>query len=135
MRLRTAIMSVVWLAGLASVPIAARDRPGQDPEAELARMLAGRTAGPPAECISRYPTMSSTTIERTGIVYKIGNTLYVSRFEGGCPQLSSFRVLVIKTPSNQLCRGDVADVIETPPAGSWVGSCTFGKFVPYTKAK
>lgn len=135
MRLRTAIMPAACLATLAALPLAARDRPGSDPEAELAKMTAGRTPGPPAECISRYPSMSSTTIERTGVAYKVGNTLYVSRFEGGCPELNSFRVMVIKTPSNQLCRGDIADIIETPPAASWVGSCTFGKFVPYTKVK
>jgi hypothetical protein len=135
MRLRTAIVPIICLAALASVPIAARDKPDHDPEAKLAKMLEGRTAGAPTECISRYPSMSSTTIERTGIVYQVGNTLYVSRFERGCPELDSFRVLVIKTPSNQLCRGDVADVVETPPSASWVGSCTFGKFTPYAKAK
>ncbi len=138
MRLMTSLASIApramlatMLAAMLAAPSAARER---DPEAELAKMLAGRTAGPPSECIPLSPTQSSTTIERTGIVYRRGTTLYVSRFEGGCPELDSMRILIIRSTTSQICRGDIADVRTQPPS-MFVGSCTFGPFVPYAKAK
>jgi hypothetical protein len=40
---------------------------------------------------------------------------------------------VTRTSSSQLCRGDIATVIDTSTRTP-VGSCVFGDFVPYTVA-
>jgi hypothetical protein len=114
---------------LAAAPLAARDR---DPEAELAKLLAGRTAGEPVECIALFPSSSSQTIDHTAVVYNQAGKLFVNRFEGGCPMLDSFHIFVTRTTSTRLCRGDTAQVLTQQPS-FYVGSCIFAKFTPYTK--
>lgn len=103
-------------------------------EAKLQKMLEGYAAGKPTSCISLAPSMDSTKIEGIGMVYKRGRTLYVNRFANGCPSLDSFKSIVTRTPSTQLCRGDIARLVDfqTQIEG---GSCVFGDFTPYEKAK
>jgi hypothetical protein len=95
-------------------------------------MLAGRTAGEPVECIALFPSASSTTFDRTAIVYDQAGKLFVNRFEGGCPALDTSRILVTRTTSTRLCRGDAAQVMTQRPS-MYMGSCIFAKFTPYTK--
>ena len=122
---------VLLAAALAAPPLLARDK---DPEAELAKMLAGRTPDKPTDCIPLYRTMSSTTIDRTALVYEQGRTLYVNRFEGQCTLLDWTHIPVTKTPTGQLCRGDIVRMVDRT-SGFMTGSCAFGPFQPYTKAK
>ncbi|MDO6416680.1 hypothetical protein Q4F19_20010 [Sphingomonas sp. BIUV-7] len=103
-------------------------------EARLQAMLAGRTAGTPTNCVSLAPSMDSTKIEGVGMVYRRGRTLYVNRFVNGCPSLNSFNGIVTRTPSTQLCRGDIARVVDFT-TGIEGGSCVLGDFTPYEKAK
>jgi hypothetical protein len=131
MRLLTSIASIALLSMLAAAPLAARDK-DKDPEAQLAKMLAGRTAGEPVECISLFPSSSSTTIDRTAVVYDQAGKRFVNRFEGGCPMLDSSRIFLTRTTSTRLCRGDVAQVMTQRPS-FYVGSCIFAKFTPYSK--
>lgn len=124
-------LSAVFVMALGAGAAAAPKPTG---EAKLQKMLEGYTAGKPSSCVSMTPSMDSTQIEGIGIVYKRGRTLYVSRFEGGCPSLDAFHSIVTRTPSTQLCRGDVAQIVDlTNGIGS--GSCMFGNFTPYEKAK
>ena len=106
---------------------------GPDGEAKLARLIAGRTAGPPRSCISRRPDDRSEVVEKVGVVFDVGATRYVSRFQGGCEQLTAFTQIVTRTPTTQLCAGDIADVVTNPPPAINVGSCTYGEFVPYAR--
>ena len=125
------VLTASLIATLAAAPLAARR---DDPEVELAKMLAGRTAGPPKTCIPLNRNTSSQTIDGIGIVYDFGRTLYVNRFTQGCSALDSSRILVTRTTTTQLCRGDVAQVMTQTPS-MLVGTCIFDNFVPYTKAK
>jgi hypothetical protein len=119
-------------AALLAVGAAAAPRPTG--EAKLQKMLEGYAAGKPTSCVSLAPSMDSTKIEGLGIVYKRGRTLYVNRFDNGCPSLDSFKSIVTRTPSTQLCRGDIARIVDlqTQIEG---GSCVFGDFTPYEKVK
>ena len=119
------------IAALAAAPLASARR---TPEQQLDRLLAGRTAGEPRTCIPLYPNNNSTTIDKIGIVYDVGGTRYLTRFQGGCPQLDNDRMLVTRTPMTQICRGDIADVWTRTPA-TFVGTCTYGEFVPYKKSQ
>jgi len=106
---------------------------GDDGEAKLAGLLRGRTAGEPRSCIPLQRDAESHTIDRIGVVYDVGTTRYVSRFQGGCEQLTAFTRLTTRTPTNQLCEGDIAQLeTQTQPIVN-VGSCTYGKFTPYTR--
>jgi hypothetical protein len=122
-------LAACLIAVLAATPLASARR---TPEQQLDRLLAGRTAGEPRTCIPLYPSNDSTTISRIGIVYDVGGTRYLTRFQGGCQQLDDDRILVTQTPMTQICRGDLANVWTRNPA-MFVGTCTYGDFVPYKK--
>jgi len=108
--------------------------PKRDPEAELAKMIGTRTAGPPEHCLPLMRGNSSTTIEGVGIVYQVGSKLYVNRFRGNCPMLTWDRIIVTQTTTGQICRGDIARIVSRTPVID-VGSCIFGDFTPYSRAK
>ena len=105
-------------------------------EEKLAGLLKGRTAGAPQSCLTRLPPQDrSYTIERIGIVYEVGSTRYLTRFEGGCPELTPFTFIVSRTPTNQLCAGDIAEIVDRSTPAIPRGSCIFGAFTPYPRAR
>jgi hypothetical protein len=117
---------------LVSAAVAAKPPTGEE---RLAKTLAGTTPGKPQSCFSTtLGRADSQTIEGVGILYKSGRTYWLNRFEGGCPQLDQFSFLVTRTPTGQFCRGDIAQVVSQ---GTSIprGSCIFGDFTPYTRAK
>jgi hypothetical protein len=121
---------ILFALALAAPAIAAGDADG---EAKLAGLLRGRTAGEPRSCIPLQRDAESHTIERIGVVYDVGTTRYVSHFQGGCAGLTAFTRLTTRTPTTQLCEGDIAQLeTQTQPIVP-VGSCTYGKFTPYTR--
>lgn len=124
-------MSACLALGLAAAASAAPKLTG---EAKLQRMLKGYTAGAKTSCISLAPSMDSTKIEGVGMVYGRGRTLFVNRFDRGCPSLDAFRSIVTRTPSTQLCRGDIARVVDLTTRIEG-GSCVFGDFTRYEKAR
>lgn len=125
-------MRIVLAAALIALPALAAEPQGED---KLARLIAGRTAGAPRSCIAQFPNNRSTTIEKVGVVYDVGGTRYVSRFKHGCDQLTQFTIIVTRTPTTQLCEGDIAQIYTNPLPSIQVGSCTFGPFVPYARPK
>ena len=120
------------LIAIPSLPALAAEPQGEE---KLAKLIAGRTAGASRSCIPQLPNNQSTTVEKVGVVYDVGGTRYVSRFQGGCEELSQFTMIVTRTPTTQLCEGDIAEIYTNPAPSIEVGSCTFGPFVPYTKTK
>lgn len=116
------------LIAIAAVPASAA-RP--DPEARLAKVLAGRVPRAPVDCIPLDRTGSSVTVPHAAIVYQQGGTFYVNRFANGC-DLGDDTFLVTRTPSTQLCRGDIAELRQTM-SNIPRGSCVFGSFTPYVR--
>lgn len=126
MRLSSSLFAAVLVAGSAH----AADR---SPEAELARAVEGRVAGPPVDCIEQRDIRSSRIIDRTAIVYEVsGQTRYVNRPESGASSLRSGITLVTDTHSSRLCSVDIVRLYDTT-AGMQMGSIGLGKFVPYRK--
>lgn len=101
----------------------------------LESTLAGRVAGKPVDCINLPRVRSSTTFTSPdSIVYRLSNrTVYLNQPAGGCG-LRGDPILITRTPSTRLCRGDIVSVVDR---GSRIpmGSCGLGVFIPYTKAK
>ena len=123
------IAGAALLAGMPA--IAKTDRTAAD-EAKLSKALAGRVAGTPVSCISLRDIRSSTIIDRTAIIYQVGNKLYVNRPTGGASSLDDDDILVTKTGTNQLCSIDVVHLVDRSthfPSGF----VNLGKFVPYSK--
>jgi len=135
----TSLLLALFLAGfLAGAAIsgtaqAARTPPAPDPkgEAELAKMLVGRVAEKPVDCINLGA--SSTIIDKTAIVYDSGAVIYVNR-PGNAEQLQSDDVLVTKTWGSQLCRLDLVQLHDRNGMW-WRGSVGLEQFVPYRRVK
>ncbi|WP_404823150.1 MULTISPECIES: hypothetical protein [Novosphingobium] len=101
-------------------------------EQQLAKMLEGRVAGEPVDCIN-MPTVSSTrVIDKTAIVYDAGSTLYVQRPRTGAESLDDDDVLVTKLTGSQLCSVDTVQLHDRS-GGFWRGFVGLDKFVPYKR--
>jgi len=117
---------------LAAAPAAAGQR--LDPDAQLRKLLEGRTAGKPVNCISLTDTRSSRIVDGKAIVYGWGRTIYVNVPRSGAEDLDSNDIMVTKPFGSQLCSVDAVRFVDRS-GGFPRGFVQLGQFVPYTKAK
>ncbi|WP_226018235.1 hypothetical protein [Novosphingobium sp. FKTRR1] len=110
----------------------AQAKPKLTGEQELAKLLDGRVAGKPVDCIYTPMMSSSRVIDKTAIVYDSGRTLYVQRPKVGAESLDDDDILVTKLTGSQLCSIDTIQLVERN-GGFWRGFVGLDKFVPYTK--
>ena len=125
--MRTSLL--IMAALLATGASAKTDR---SPEAQLARAIEGRVAGPPVDCINLRDIRSTQIIDNTAIVYDTGRKLYVNHPRSGAQSLHWGRILVTDTHSSELCS---IDIVKLYDSGSRIqaGFVGLGKFVPYEK--
>ncbi len=100
----------------------------------LAQELAGMTASEKKDCLNQFET-NSASLKAVGgaLIYRVSDKLkYVNDTGGGRQAVASGDILVTKSPTGQLCRGDIA---QTVMPGSRVpsGSCALGSFTTYRK--
>ena len=127
-------MAVLALTGAALVTTPASARERLTGEQQLAKMLEGRVAGKPVDCIQLTALNGTTIVSKTAIVYETMGTLYVNRPD--FPQsLSDDDILVTKTWSAQLCRLDMVQLYTRGGTSFWHGTVGLNQFVPYTKVK
>ncbi|WP_395445768.1 hypothetical protein [Caulobacter sp. UC70_42] len=127
--MRPWILMSVLLVALASTAQAA-PKPRLMGEARLAKILEGRTAGPPLDCVDLRSVETVEIIDRTAILYRMpGGRLYVSRPEAGAADLKWDSTLTSRTVGARLCRYDTM-------IASRFGGASFlllGPFAPYGK--
>ncbi|OYW16069.1 MAG: hypothetical protein B7Z39_02640 [Novosphingobium sp. 12-64-8] len=102
-------------------------------EEQLAKMLEGRVAGAPVDCIFMPTVSSSRVIDKTAIVYDAGRTLYVQRPKTGAESLDDNDVLVTRLTGSQLCSIDTVQLYNRGVGNFWRGFVGLDKFVPYTR--
>src|SRR3546814_15797502 len=109
--MRPLIATILSAAMLAAAPAAvASDKPTG--EEKLAKMLDGRVAGEPRDCITLSSVTSSQVVDKTAIVYRIGSTLWVHRPENGAESLDdNDHIPVHKLLSPRLCS---IDTVQSP---------------------
>ncbi len=101
-------------------------------EETLARMLAGRVAGQPVRCIALFRSDQLRVIDRVGVVYDAGKTIYVARARD--PQsLRDDDILVTDRFGSQFCREDSMHTVERY-TGALKSVVFLDDFVPYTRA-
>ena len=115
----------------AAIPAVAARADAQG-EAKLAKILDGRVAGEPVQCLNNYQRRQMQVIDRTALVFKDGDTYYVNRPEG-VSFLSWSDVPVFKLSSSDLCAMDMAQLRDRS-TGMLGATIVMGKFVPYRKA-
>lgn len=101
-------------------------------EKRLAKLLEGRVAGEPQNCIRQLPTARMTTIDGTAYVYGSGATIYVQRTRN--PEDIDDRDALVSRRFNatQICRQDIVNTVD-PVLGFFTGAVFFEDFIPYTR--
>ncbi|HEY1607026.1 MAG TPA: hypothetical protein VGF77_15670 [Allosphingosinicella sp.] len=120
-------------AGAATLCVSAAPQP--DDEARLAQALANyQQSGPPTDCVNERLLGDNRSAGHHAIIFNNGSSyrLWVNHPSGGCPNLNHGLALVIRSPSDRLCRGDIAEVVD-PVAHIPYGSCILGDFTPYRR--
>lgn len=131
--MRHLIPALVAAAAIAVAP-AATAREKLAPEDRLAKMLEGRVAGEPQDCIPLSTARSSQIIDKTAIVYRVGSTLWVNRPKGGAQSLDDDDILVTRTIGSQLCSIDTIELRDRT-SHFYTGFVSLGEFVPYRRPK
>jgi hypothetical protein len=104
-------------------------------EEQLERALAGRVAGEPVRCINLHGSSSSTIIDETAILYRVGGTIYVNRPRNGAESLDRDATMVNRLwGSNQLCSIDTVRMVDAS-TGFFRGVVFLGEFVPYRRVR
>ena len=132
--MRLHIPMIFAAAVLAAIPATASAREKLAPEDQLAKLLEGRIAGEPQNCITLSMARSSQVIDKTAIVYRVGSTLWVNRPEGGASSLDDDDILVTKLSGSQLCSIDAVQLHDRS-SHMYSGFVSLGKFVPYRRVK
>lgn len=96
--------------------------------------IGDKQPGKPVSCIPQQQIRSTHYVGDRTILYRVSkNLVYRNDPLGGCPGLNSNAALITRTPTGQLCRGDIAQVRDFS-LGFSSGSCALGDFVPYRVA-
>lgn len=102
-------------------------------EKRLAKLLEGRVAGKPQNCINDFRSTNLTVIDDTAYVYGRGHTIYVQRTRNP-EDIDDGDILVSRRHSSQICRQDIVNTVDRY-GGFFSGVVLFEDFIPYTRAK
>jgi hypothetical protein len=100
-------------------------------EARLARMLEGRVAGEPVTCINAFRSNDIHVLEKVGIVYDAGHTIYVARLTDP-DMIDAWDVPVFERFGGQLCTTDIIRTVDRS-SGFFTGAVFLEDFVPYRR--
>jgi hypothetical protein len=129
--IRYAVLALA-LATVSAAPVPTQSAEQRD-QAALEKALAGLTAGPPVHCINQRD-VTSTEVHGDKILYELGRSRkWVNETNGVCGGHGD-DILVTRSTMSQYCEGDIV-TLRDRAGGMTTGSCSLGKFVPYTKAK
>jgi hypothetical protein len=118
------------LASMAIAPMASAA--SNSGETALTRLVAGREAGRPVDCLTLRNVRSSRILDRTAILFESGGTLYLNRPSAGAELLAADKAIVTKSIVGQICSGEAVQLFDAA-SGVQSGSVFLGKFVPYRK--
>ena len=102
-------------------------------EAELARLLDGRTAGEPVSCITAHNSNRLRVIEHVGVVYDAGKTIYVARPTDPHMLGRNDALVLSRFSPSRLCVQESMRTVDRYD-GFGTGVVFLEDFVPYTKA-
>lgn len=126
---KTAIVLTLGAMLLGGTALQAREK--LTGEERLAKLLEGRVAGAPVNCISLFSARDSRIIDKTAIVYDSGSVIYVNRPR--YPQsLDSDDIMVTKTFGSQLCKLDTVQLRDRSQF-MYNGFVGLEQFVPYRR--
>ena len=98
------------------------------------QLLGDKVAGPPQSCIPNWRAYDMVTIDDSTLIFRESpGRVWLQKPQNPCNLLSAGPyALVTRNSTGQLCRGDIAQVVDTM-SGANVGSCVMGHFIPYAR--
>lgn len=118
-------------AGLMAVPAQADEAEPTRGEAKLAKLLDGRVAGEPQNCISTTGSRSLKQVDGTALTYRSGDTVWVN-YTRNPQSIDDSDIMVIKRFSgSRLCRSDQVHLVDRT-VGFLSDVLMLDDFVPYT---
>jgi hypothetical protein len=126
-------LTLAALAGVALTagPSVARER--LTGEEKLAKLLEGRVAGEPRNCLNTRIHHDSQVIDGTALVYGHGRTIWVN-VPVNPQDLDDNDALLTRQYSSDLCRQDIVTTFDAA-GGFYTGNVFLTDFVPYTRVK
>ncbi len=125
-------MTISALPAGAQVAHAAEETILTEGEAKLARLLDGRVAGTPQNCIPSNRIRDFESIDRTALVYAIGDTIYVNYTR--IPETIDDDDLVLSRQfGTRLCRLDNVTT-HNRSNNLYSGNLFLTEFIPYRRA-
>lgn len=112
---------------------AAEARPRESGQAQLDRLLQGRVAGKPVDCIPAFANDQVRIIDRTALVYGSGNTIYVNRPRDPS-NLDDDDILVSRRFGSQVCKLDMVRLHDRGTR-TFSGFVNLEQFVPYRRVE
>ena len=110
---------------------AAQARPRETGQQQLDRLLQGRVAGTPVNCIPAYGNEQVRIIDGTALVYGSGRTIYVNRPRYPS-NLNDNDILVTRRFGSQTCKLDQVR-LQDRSTRSFSGFVNLEQFVPYRR--
>ncbi len=130
---KSALIAPVAAAAAMLLCAPAEAAPRMTGEEQLAKMLEGRVAGKPVDCISVLDSHDMTVIDHTAIVFNAGSVIYVNR-PRDASALDSDKILVTKSSTDQLCNVDIV-TLRDRTGFTYAGTVGLESFVPYTRVR
>lgn len=128
--IRVVVPVLLLLAGCATT--AGTEQSDARDRARLDKTLAGLAPGESLRCIRRDQFNEIRTFNGT-ILYVAGRgRMWRNDVVGNCAGLRLGDIVVSKTFGSQYCDGDIVQT-RSPQGGFMTGSCSLGKFTPYTR--
>lgn len=115
---------------------ARRENPAAAQSAKLDKALAGLTPGQAQGCLNDIDRrVARTTTYGSTVLYRVSrNRVFRNDMNGNCTSATFDPIVVTQTPTGSLCRGDIAQLVDRSSRFP-VGSCSYGDFIPYSRAK
>ena len=134
--MKTVATLIIAAAALGSCATASPEQTAAEAareQAKLASLTAGKIAGPPMSCLSQWRSRDMVVVNENVVAFRDGQKrVYINNMQGPCNGLAAGRnALVTRTTNTSLCRGDIAEVLDTA-SRTTIGGCAFGDFIPYT---
>lgn len=115
---------------------AQRDALTPEQSAELAKLVEGKVAQEPINCLPPgLRSASNVRISDNVLAYRQGRgTVYVNNLRSSCPGLArDWDIIVSEQLQGRPCNGDIIRLVDRT-SGMFGGSCVLGEFTPYKDA-
>ena len=100
-------------------------------EEKLAKILEGREAGRPVDCLPHSANSDIRVIDKTAIVYGRGNTVWVNR-PTNAKNLDDDNIMVRSSHTARICKLDTIRLLDQTSRMS-AGFVGLNEFVPYRR--